>query len=138
MFRLTSDPIDAAALRASLDREAAGALVVFEGRVRNENQGRRVERLEYEAAGKLATAEGEAILKEARERFAILDAVCEHRVGSLALGDLAVWIGVLAPHRDAAYEASRYIIEQLKARVPIWKKEHYEEGGSTWIGANPA
>lgn len=137
MFRISDQPIDAEALRVSLARDDAGALVVFEGRVRRENEGRRVERLDYEAADKLAVAEGEAILREARERFAILDAACVHRVGRLALGDVAVWIGVLAAHRDAAYEASRYIIEQLKARVPIWKKEHYADGDSSWINADP-
>ncbi len=135
MFRISDQPIDVEALRAALARDDAGALVVFEGRVRRENEGRRVERLEYEAAEKLAVAEGEAILREARERFAILDAVCVHRVGSLSLGDLAVWIGVLAAHRDAAYEASRYIIEQLKARVPIWKEEHYADGAATWLNS---
>ena len=133
MFRISDQPIDVNALRAALAREDAGALVVFEGRVRRENEGRRVVRLEYEAADKLAVSEGEAILREARERFAILDAVCVHRVGRLALGDIAVWIGVLAAHRDAAYEANRYIIEQLKARVPIWKKEHYGDGKAEWL-----
>jgi molybdopterin synthase catalytic subunit len=135
MFNLTSDAIDAVALRAGLDRPEAGALVVFEGRVRRENQGRQVVELEYEATEKLAVAEGEAILREARERFAIMDACCVHRVGLLAIGDLAVWIGVLAAHRDAAYEANRYIIEQLKARVPIWKKERYADGEANWLNA---
>ncbi|MFH0907513.1 MAG: molybdenum cofactor biosynthesis protein MoaE [bacterium] len=135
MFKLSNEPIDANALRATFDRDDAGALVVFEGRVRNENQGRRVEQLDYEAADKLAVSEGEAILREAREHFAILDATCVHRVGRLSIGDLAVWIGVLAAHRDAAYEASRYIIEQLKARVPIWKKEHYLDGEAAWLNA---
>ena len=138
MFRLSDQPIDAGALREALDRNDAGALVVFEGRVRNENAGRRVERLEYEAAEKLAVAEGDTILREARERFAILDVHCVHRVGTLGLGELAVWIGVIAAHRDAAYEASRYVIEQLKVRVPIWKKEHYTDGAASWINSDPA
>jgi molybdopterin synthase catalytic subunit len=136
MFKLTPDPIDAAALRAMLDSRDAGALVVFEGRVRRENQGRQVVELAYEATEKLAVAEGEAILREARERFAVMDACCVHRVGLLAIGDLAVWIGVLAAHRDAAYEANRYIIEQLKARVPIWKKERYADGEANWLNAS--
>lgn len=135
MFRLSDQPLDADVLRATLDRDDAGALVVFEGRVRRENDGRPVERLDYEAAEKLAVTEGETILREARERFAILDAVCVHRVGSLGLGELAVWIGVVSAHRDAAYEASRYIIEQLKVRVPIWKKEHYDDGQSKWLNS---
>jgi len=138
LFRISAQSIDVNALRAAMARDDAGALVVFEGHVRRENEGRRVERLEYEAADKLAVTEGEAILREARERFAILDAHCVHRVGTLGLGDVAVWVGVVAVHRDAAYEASRYIIEQLKARVPIWKKEHYADGATSWINAEPS
>ncbi|HEY8241486.1 MAG TPA: molybdenum cofactor biosynthesis protein MoaE [Kiritimatiellia bacterium] len=135
MFQLTPNPIDSAALRAALERDDAGALVVFEGRVRNENQGRPVERLDYEAEPTLAVAEGEAILQEAREKFSLLDVRCVHRTGSLGLGEVAVWVGVLAAHRGAAFDGCRYVIEQLKVRVPIWKKEHYASGEATWINA---
>jgi len=89
--------------------------------------------LDYEAYAPLAEKEGDRILREAREKFQILDAVCIHRTGSLKLGDLAVWIGVISEHRGAAFEACRYIIDEAKARVPIWKKEHYADGSTEWI-----
>ena len=138
MFRLSAQPIDAAALRAGLERPDAGALVVFEGRVRDKNQGRAVDRLDYDVAGELALAEGEKVLAEARDKFSLLDVLAVHRTGSLACGDVAVWVGVLAVHRDVAFEACRYVIDQINARVPIWKKEHYAGGQAEWLNAGPA
>jgi molybdopterin synthase catalytic subunit len=135
-FRFATTPIDAAALARELANPAAGGTVTFEGRVRNANEGRAVVALEYEAFAELAGKEGERILAEARGRFEILAAVCVHRTGRLGLGDLAVWIGVTAAHRGPAFEACRYLIDQIKARVPIWKKEHYVDGASEWINAN--
>ena len=72
-------------------------------------------------------------LDEARRKFAIVDAICIHRVGTLEIGDIAVWVGVTAAHRGAAFDACRYIIDEVKARVPIWKKEHYTGGDSGWV-----
>jgi molybdopterin synthase catalytic subunit len=135
MFHLSTDVIDPAALHRQLARPGAGALVTFEGRVRNENEGHKVDRLEYEAAEKMAVAEGRKIIEEAATRFAILDALCVHRIGRLEPGELAVWVGVLAAHRSAAFDACRFIIDELKSRVPIWKKEHYASGEATWINA---
>ncbi len=132
-FSIGSEPLDGATLRSGLLRHDAGACVVFEGWVRDVNEGRPVNRLEYEAYEPLAVKEGETILAEARERFGLLDAVCVHRVGALELGDVAVWVGVVSGHRDAAFAACRYIIDEVKARVPIWKKEHYAEGDSGWV-----
>ena len=132
-FAITSDVIDPETLKRSLMAEAAGACVCFEGWVRDHNDGAAVTALEYEAHRSIAESEGEKILEEARERFAIVSARCEHRVGKLAIGDCAVWVGVTAPHRGAAFDACRYIIDETKQRVPIWKKEHYRDGQSGWV-----
>lgn len=132
-FTLTDAAIDAAALAAGLADAAAGACITFEGWVRNRNDGRAVLRLDYQAYAKLAQSEGERILGEAARRFEILAARCTHRTGSLAIGDLAVWVGVSAGHRDAAFAACRYIIDEVKRRVPIWKNEHYADGESGWL-----
>jgi molybdopterin synthase catalytic subunit len=132
-FRLSETPIDVGNERSTLDHAAAGACVSFEGWVRNHNEGRAVRRLDYQAYAALAANEGEAILAEAITRFAVREARCIHRVGSLAIGDLAVWAGVSADHRDAAFAACRWIIDEVKRRVPIWKNEHYADGESGWL-----
>jgi molybdopterin synthase catalytic subunit len=134
-FTLTEKTIDGAALTKSLQGEAVGACVVFEGRVRDENDGRKVKALEYEAYDSLVEKEGEKILAEAGAKFAILRALCVHRTGKLGLGEIAVWIGVAAGHREAAFAACRYIIDETKARVPLWKKEHYLDGATEWINS---
>jgi len=132
-FRITGEKIDPGALLGALGDTRAGACVTFEGRVRRQNEGRGVLSLDYEAFAPLAEKEGMRILEEARLKFGILDAVCVHRTGSLQLGDMAVWIAVTAEHRGAAFEACRYAIDETKARVPIWKKEHYADGSTEWI-----
>ena len=133
MFQISANPIDAAGLVRALPNEQAGACVTFEGWVRNRNEGRPVRALDYEAYRPLAEKEGERILAEAKGRYPILAAACVHRVGALALGDLAVWVGVTAEHRGAAFDACRYIIDETKARLPIWKREHYTDGARAWI-----
>ena len=133
MMQVTKDPIDPAVLARSLANPAAGGFCAFEGWVRNENEGHEVERLEYEAYDPLAVVEGEKVLAEAREKFPCLDARCVHRVGLLEIGECAVWIGVASAHRDEAFKACRYIIDQIKVRLPIWKKEHYANGDSGWV-----
>lgn len=132
-FRMVSAPIDVHGLKAQLERSEAGACVTFEGWVRNHNEGEAVQALEYEAHLGLAEKEGARIVAEAVQRFAITAAYCEHRVGKLAIGDCAVWVGVSAAHRGAAFDACRYIIDETKARVPIWKKEHYLSGATGWV-----
>lgn len=108
--------------------------MTFEGWVRNQNDGRPVTALEYEAFGELAEREGAKVLAEAREKFPVVVAVCVHRTGRLEIGGLAVWVGVSAAHRAAAFDACRYIIDEVKARVPVWKKEHYADGGpAEWV-----
>ena len=133
MFSLVETALDPAELARSLAQSAAGACVTFEGWVRDHNEGRRVLRLDYQAYAPLAQNEGARIIAEARQRFAIHDARCVHRVGALAIGDAAVWVGVSAAHRDAAFSACRYIIDEVKQRVPIWKNEHYADGASGWL-----
>jgi len=122
-----------AELAESLRDDACGALVTFEGRVRNHNDGRSVERLEYEGYEALAVKEGERVVAEALDRFRITHARCVHRLGPLALGDLAVWVGASAHHRSEAFAACCYIIDAVKDRVPIWKKEFYAGGDSGWV-----
>jgi len=132
-FRFSSTPLDASALRAGLSDPSCGGFTAFEGWVRDHNEGRRVRRLEYEAFEPLAIKEGERIITEAIARFGVEHASCVHRVGALEIGETAVWVGVTARHRDEAFRACRYIIDEVKHRVPIWKKEHYENGDSGWV-----
>ncbi|MDJ0919144.1 MAG: molybdenum cofactor biosynthesis protein MoaE [Woeseiaceae bacterium] len=133
MFRINDRVIDSEALKTAMADPAAGGFCVFEGWVRNENEDRPVERLEYEAYEPLCVTEGEAVLAEASERFGILGASCQHRTGLLEIGECAVWVGVAAAHRDEAFKACRYIIDEIKVRLPIWKKEHYVDGPSVWV-----
>ncbi|HZF31096.1 MAG TPA: molybdenum cofactor biosynthesis protein MoaE [Gammaproteobacteria bacterium] len=132
-FKIVTAPIDPAALKRTLIGDADGACVTFEGWVRDHNEGEAVQALEYEAHAAISEREGEKILAEARARFAISTGRCEHRVGKLAIGDCAVWVGVSAAHRGAAFDACRYIIDETKQRVPIWKKEHYASGETGWV-----
>ena len=134
MFTITTTPIDTAALLASVEDPTCGGLVLFEGRVRNHHLGREVQRLEYEAYQRLALTEGSAILEEAKARFEIHAAACTHRIGMLEIGDIAVVVAVSSAHRDAAFEACRCIIDELKVRVPIWKRETYADGSVEWTG----
>jgi adenylyltransferase/sulfurtransferase len=132
-FCFSSERIDPERLRAGLERAAAGGYASFEGWVRDHNDGRHVRHLEYEAYAALAVREGERIVEEAIARFGVLAARCVHRVGDLAIGDLAVWVGVSSAHRAEAFAACRYIIDEVKHRLPIWKKEHYSDGDSGWV-----
>ena len=133
MFRLSETPFDTATLRSNLLDDRVGGYASFEGWVRNHNEGRDVGGLRYEAHQTLALAEGRRVLEEAKERFDIIDTHCVHRVGDLAIGELAVWVGVTAAHRDAAFAACRFVIDEVKVRVPIWKHERYREGDAGWL-----
>jgi sulfur-carrier protein adenylyltransferase/sulfurtransferase len=132
-FSFTREKIDEGELRKQLFDPAAGGYTSFEGWVRNNNEGLAVRHLEYEAFEPLAIKEGERIVQEAITRFGIEHAACVHRIGDLAIGEMAVWVGVSARHRAEAFIACRYIIDEVKHRVPIWKKEHYENGDSGWV-----
>jgi molybdopterin synthase catalytic subunit len=132
--RLTSSPIDRLDPFGALATTADGAVIVFQGRARDHNDGREVRALEYEAYGEMAERELRAICEEAADRFEVGAISAVHRVGPLALGEASVAIGVAAPHRAPCYEASRYIIEQLKVRLPVWKHERYADGEAAWVG----
>jgi len=132
-FRFTREKIDATSLRDGLVDPTCGGYTSFEGWVRNHNEGQPVRHLEYEAFEPLAIKEGERIIQEAVERFGIGHAECVHRIGDLPIGEMAVWVGVSARHRHEAFVACRYIIDEVKHRVPIWKKETYENGDSGWV-----
>ena len=136
MFALTDQPIQVHPAYRTPGSVRCGALVEFAGHVREQNQGRQVVTLQYEGASALAANEFQRIEAEVLDRYAIDAVSCIHRVGILAIGDAAVWIGVWAPHRGPAFDACRYVIDELKKRLPIWKKEHYADGDSGWIN-NP-
>jgi molybdopterin synthase catalytic subunit len=133
VFRFTRTAIEPEALRQELADPACGGYASFEGWVRDLSDGQRVRRLEYEAFEALAVREGERIVGEAIARFRLAHAACVHRVGDLGVGELAVWVGVSAPHRAEAFAGCRYIIDEVKHRLPIWKKEHYLGGDSGWV-----
>lgn len=132
-FRFTHTSIDTAPARRELQDLGSGGYVSFEGWVRDQNEGQEVVRLEYEAFQELAVKEGDRIIAEALRRFPVKHALCIHRVGSLGLGDMAVWVGVSSAHRGEGFDACRFIIDEVKHRVPIWKKEHYRSGDSGWV-----
>lgn len=137
--QLTSQPIDVPAIVAGIEEPAAGAVATFVGLVRcSSGSGREgaVERLEYEAYAPMAEAVIREILAEAQATFGILHGVVEHRVGGLAVGDVAVVVAVGTPHRAAAFDACRYVIEELKQRAPIWKREVFRDGAE-WVNARP-
>lgn len=133
MFSISDKALDCDALKDALRRETAGACVTFEGWVRNHNDGKEVTRLEYEAYTAMAEKEGQRIVEEAVKRFDLDYAECVHRVGRLEIGEAAVWVGVSSAHRSEAFEACRFVIDEVKHRLPIWKKEHYADGDSGWV-----
>jgi len=132
-FHVTSDPIDAEAVRAAVLGPESGAVVVFYGTVRERSLGRDVTFLEYEAYEPMAIAEMETLGREMVERHTIAALACTHRIGRLEIGEDAMVVAVAAPHRAAALEATADFITRLKQDVPIWKKEHFE-GGAVWVG----
>ena len=136
-FDVSGLTIDPPALEATLHSPSAGALLTFVGWVRDhtdEGRSRRsVEQLEYQVYEPLALSEGFRGLEEAEQRFAITSARCVHRFGTLQIGDAAVWVGVTAAHRDGAFRACRYIIDEIKVRLPSWKRETYGDGDSGWV-----
>jgi len=130
VIRLTRDPIDLVALHAPTP--ADGACCSFVGVVRDENAGRRVDFLEYEAYEEMALGQMEELAAEARERWPLSDVHLVHRLGRLEIGEASVAVAVASPHRGEAFAACRFLIDTLKKRVPIWKKEHFE-GGAVWV-----
>jgi molybdopterin synthase catalytic subunit len=133
MFSFSHEPLPIEALSKALTDPRAGAFGAFEGRVRNHNEGKTVTLLEYEADQGLGIKEALKIIEEARQRWSLIDVSCRHRVGTLAIGDAAIWVGVLSAHRGEAFAACQYIVDEIKHRLPIWKKEHYEDGSAEWV-----
>ena len=135
-FELADNKIDRQLLVEKFSDPACGAFVSFEGWVRNHHDNRQVSHLFYEAYPELALNEGRVVMQQALEKYAINSAICIHRLGKLKIGDMAVWVGVNAAHRDAAFQACRFIIDDIKVRVPIWKKEFYLDSNSPrWLGS---
>lgn len=133
LFELSSVAIDPGSLRERLADPAAGAFVAFEGWVRDHNEGKSVRALEYQAYERLALSEGRRLIIEALKQTGAHSALAVHRTGRLAVGELAVWVGVSAAHRGEAFACCRQIIDELKVRLPIWKKELYVDGHSGWV-----
>ncbi|MEO8614897.1 MAG: molybdenum cofactor biosynthesis protein MoaE [Luteolibacter sp.] len=133
-FSLVDHAIDCPSLAAELVDPAAGAVVTFDGRVRDHNDGRLVSHLEYQAYPALVVSTGQKILEEECARYGILRARASHRTGPLAIGEAAVWLGVASAHRGPAFDAARAIMERLKYELPIWKKEIYADGHTEWVG----
>lgn len=128
-------PLDPAALIAEASVATCGAVVLFVGTVRNTNEGRAVVRIEYSSYRAMAERELTTIVEEAAARFDGARVVAQHRVGTLDIGEASVGIAVAHAHRAAAYEASRYVIEEIKRRLPVWKCEHYADGTREWVHA---
>jgi molybdopterin synthase catalytic subunit len=129
---VTREPIDPTDLLHRVRSDADGAVVLFAGVVRDHHEGRSVEALAYEAYEQMAVEKMELICQEVGARFEVGELAVVHRVGDLRIGDISLVIAVAAPHRDAAYRASREIIERIKTEVPIWKRERYSDGGEVW------
>lgn len=135
---VTTDAIDPLPLLDTLRSDEDGAVLLFLGVVRNHNDGRAVEGLEYEAYREMAEEMLRRIAEEAAERLGTDRIGVIHRTGRLEVGDTSVAIAVASPHREEAYEASRYVIEEIKKRLPVWKREQYVDGEAAWVrGAEP-
>jgi molybdopterin synthase catalytic subunit len=132
-IKIIRERVDVAALEAAVADPGAGAICTFVGTTRENNVGRKVLRLEYEAYESMALSEIRKLADEAGRRWEITRIAVTHRIGVVEIGEVSVAIAVSAPHRAEAFEACRFAIDRLKEIVPIWKKEHFE-GGEVWIG----
>jgi molybdopterin synthase catalytic subunit len=136
---VTPATIDLGALVAAVSHAGAGAVATFLGVVRDVNQGASVSGIEYEAYAQMADRELGAILAEAESRWPGVRAAAVHRTGYLAVGEASVAVAASSPHRAPAFAACRYVVEELKRRVPVWKREHYADGRRQWVdGRVPA
>lgn len=134
MFTLQQKPIEANQKISTHLNSSAGAVTNFEGIVRSDkHEGKEVTSLLYIADEAACRSEGEKIIKETISKFSIIDAVCIQRTGQVGVGESGIWIGVWSSHRDEAFKACRYIIEEIKQRLLIWKKEFFKDGTSHWV-----
>jgi molybdopterin synthase catalytic subunit len=136
MSALSAEPLDMVSLLAGAHHPGAGAVVLFSGEVRDNNRGRAVSFLEYEAHGPLAEKVIAEVLSAAREKYSLHVALARHRTGRVAVGETAVVVVTASAHRSEAYAANQYIIDRIKREAPIWKREYFTDGVSEW-GSNP-
>jgi molybdopterin synthase catalytic subunit len=129
---LTADPIDVPSILAMVESPSRGGIASFVGAVRNHHEGRAVVRLTYSAYAPMVEAECARIVAEAEQRWPVAVAL-RHRIGMLEVGGVAIVAAVGAAHRDAAFEACRYVVEEVKRRAPIWKRELYADGSAAWV-----
>ena len=135
---MTRDAIDPQSVLARVGADEDGAVILFLGVVRDHNDGRPVSGMTYEAYDEMAGSVLEAIAEEAAERLGTDRVAVVHRAGELAIGDVSVAIAASSPHRAESFDAARYVIEEIKKRLPVWKKEHYAEAESRWLdGVTP-
>jgi len=132
---LVTAPIDVSALASEVAKETNGATAIFIGTVRSSNEGRPVTGIEYSAYEEMAEREMISILGEAAGKFGVADAGIQHRLGTLHVGEASIGVAVAHPHRGAAMDALRYIVDETKRRAPIWKLEHYTDGTREWVNA---
>jgi molybdopterin synthase catalytic subunit len=132
-FAIVEDEVDAARVLAEVRSKQFGAIAVFLGTVREVNEGRAVTAIEYSTYKSMAEAEVARIVAEAEKSFGVSTLVIEHRIGLLQLGDISVAIAAAHEHRVPALDCTRYVIEEIKKRVPIWKLEHYADGAREWV-----
>jgi len=137
-FRLTFDPLDVNAAYIAADLDRNGAVVLMSGMVRNQTDGKAVDYLDYQAYDQMALRVFEQIAQTARQKYPdISGVVIHHRLGKLKVGEISVIVAVGSPHRGEAFEACRYSIDTLKYNAPIWKKEYWLDGDSTWVTGTP-
>ena len=133
---MSAEPLDIAGMLAGAHHPGAGAVVLFSGEVRDNNRGKAVAHLEYEAHGPLAEKVIAEVLLSAREKYSLRLALARHRTGRVAVGETAVVVITASAHRGEAYAANQYIIDRIKREAPIWKREYFVDGASEW-GSNP-
>jgi molybdopterin synthase catalytic subunit len=136
MFRVTTEPLNVQTVNDWVKRPTDGAVVTFDGIVRNNFDGRPVRYLEYEAYAAMAEQKLAEIGEEMRRKFPVGEIAMLHRIGRLEIGESSIVIAVAAPHRHAAFEACAYAMDRIKEEVPIWKKEFFTDGEEHWVNQN--
>ncbi len=136
MFKVTTEPLSVQQVNDLVKRPTDGAVVTFDGIVRNNFGGRTVSYLEYEAYAAMAEKKLAEIGKESQQKFAIGEIAIVHRIGRLEIGESSIVIAVAAPHRQAAFEACAYVMDRIKVDVPVWKKEFFTDGLDHWVNQN--
>jgi len=138
MFEVTREPLDPAPLVAAVRRDESGAVALFYGVVRNENEGREVRYLEYDAYAEMAVKKMKEVAEEVRARWPVTGVGVLHRIGRLEIGETSLLVAVSSGHRKEAFEACHYAVDRIKEIVPIWKKEVWEDGEEWVEGHVPA